>query len=220
MFQEIQDLLLNARSRFKLAAPTSLPARARLAALALATVASLACGTSGDTTASDGIVVRDSAGVEIVENSAEAVAALPQWTIDTAPVLRIAGDAADNTFSSIWLIVRRKDGRIIVYDNRNRDVRQFSPTGSLETIIARGGRGPGEIGSIEKMQLLHNDSLIVFDSNQSRATVQMLPRILPLRLPSTRLPLQKRWSSTPQLRRKVAKRGRTSAPCSLASAPS
>lgn len=41
----------------------------------------------------DGISVRDSAGMEIVEHTAEYIAALPEWTIDSVPLVHIAGDA-------------------------------------------------------------------------------------------------------------------------------
>jgi hypothetical protein len=51
-------------------------------------VAATACATPPDQ-ATQGLTVRDSAGVEIVEHSAEYIAALPRWTIDSVRTVRI-----------------------------------------------------------------------------------------------------------------------------------
>ena len=83
-----------------------------------------------------GIVVRDSAGVEIVEHTAAYIASLPQWTIDTVPLVHIAGDAPGNAFTSIRAVIQRPDGRVIVVEGRAREIREFSATGvSTPTLI-------------------------------------------------------------------------------------
>jgi|GEM_PF-975182 len=131
-----------------------------------------ATGCGDRTHASDtGIVVRDSAGVEIVEHTAAYIASLPRWTIDTVPLVHIAGDAPGNAFTNIRAVAQRADGRFIVVEGRAREIREYSATGVFERQIARGGAGPGEIEYVSRLQLTPEDSLIVFDYNQRRASV-------------------------------------------------
>ena len=95
----------------------------------------LACGERTQPSAS-GMVVRDSAGVEIVEHTASNIALLPHWTIDTAPVVHIAGNAPSNAFTSIRAVTQRSDGHVIVVEGRAREIREFSATGvSTPTLI-------------------------------------------------------------------------------------
>ncbi|MBC8088661.1 MAG: hypothetical protein H7Z40_15465 [Phycisphaerae bacterium] len=129
-----------------------------------------ACGDRTQASVS-GIVVRDSAGVEIVEHTAAYIASLPQWTIDTAPLVHIAGDAPGNAFTNIREVTQRPDGRFLVVEGRAREIREYSSAGVFQRNIARGGRGPGEIESVSRLQLTPEDSLVVFDSYQRRASI-------------------------------------------------
>ncbi len=122
---------------------SSLPALVLLLALPLA-----ACGGTPDPSVT-ALVVRDSAGVAIVEQTAEHIAALPTWTIDTAPVLRIDGDNAQNAFTSIRLVTLLPDGRMLVVDARHRDVREFTADGVFVRVMMPSGRGPGEVDFVE-----------------------------------------------------------------------
>lgn len=114
--------------------------------------------------------IRDSAGVAIVDHTAEQIAALPTWELDTAPRLRIAGDSA-SPFGNIRDAIQRRDGDVIVADAMLGDVRQFRSDGALVRIIARAGRGPGEVGIVRRLQLLPNDSLAFVDGNNRRTSV-------------------------------------------------
>jgi hypothetical protein len=114
--------------------------------------------------------MRDSAGVAIVDHTAAQVAALPTWELDTAPRLRIAGDSA-NPFGNIRDAIQRRDGDVIVADAMLGDIRQFRSDGALVRIIARAGRGPGEVGIVRRLQLLPNDSLAFVDGNNRRTSV-------------------------------------------------
>lgn len=133
--------------------------------------AALAACSERQSASVNGISVRDSAGTEIVEHTAEYIAALPEWTIDSVPLVHIAGDAPGNAFTAIRTVAQRPDGRFIVVEGRSLEIREFSATGIFERLIARGGRGPGEIEYVSRMQLTPEDSLVVFDFNQRRASV-------------------------------------------------
>lgn len=138
---------------------------------ALAFLGCLACGDRAavQADATSAIRTRDSAGVSIVEHGATLIQTLPEWTIDTIPVLRISGD--ENTFTGIQDVVGRPDGGVLVFDDRLQDVRQFSPDGAFERVVARSGQGPGEVSRVERMQFLAGDTLVVFDARQRRASI-------------------------------------------------
>ena len=55
---------------------------------AFALFVAIACGTS-DRTAAAKHTVRDSAGVSILKHSAEFIAALPEWTIESVPLTQV-----------------------------------------------------------------------------------------------------------------------------------
>ena len=142
----------------------------------------VACACAGacagpERTAPAGVTVRDSAGVAIVEHSAAFIASLPVWTLDSVPVLRIVADPDPDpdadALAEVQQAVRRPDGRVIVYDVRLRELREYSTGGELLRTLARAGRGPGEIGYITGLQLVGADTVAFIDSNQRR--ISFLP---------------------------------------------
>lgn len=154
---------------------TRAPIRARsTTAISLCSlIASLSCIGPGDagSATSKGISVRDSAGIQIVEHTAEYMAALPTWTIDSVPIAQVVGDAPGSELSMVRDAVRRRDGTFLVADQRQRDIRLFNAAGTESRVIARAGRGPGEVGYVRRMQLLANDTLLYDDSNNRRLNV-------------------------------------------------
>lgn len=129
-----------------------------------------ACTGTADRSAA-GHTTRDSAGVSIVEHSAEFMAALPEWTIDTTPLQELRGDATDAQFARILDAVQRTDGGFYVADQQQRDIKAFAASGAFERVLSRSGRGPGEVGYVSRLQLLAGDSLAVVDANNRRLSV-------------------------------------------------
>lgn len=134
-------------------------------------VAALGACRTRESTSARGVVVRDSAGVEIVEHTADAIAALPEWTIDTVPLAQLVGDSGDGGFSIIRDVLQRRDGRWVVSDTRQRDIREYAPAGTFSRVLMGAGRGPGEVGFLERLWLLDGDSLAYVDANNRRLTV-------------------------------------------------
>lgn len=138
--------------------------------LGLAVLTTACGGTDASRSGTRSNVLPDAnTGIAITENDAERLEHLPRWSLDTAPVFRIAGD--EQVFSVLGSVVRRADGRIFVFDLGQKDVRQLSPTGRFERIVARNGRGPGEVAYAGYMQIITGDSLMIFDGSQRRATI-------------------------------------------------
>jgi hypothetical protein len=150
------------------------PGAAALAACgAICVLAVLACrGDSGSATAWDG-AVRDSAGIEIVENfGAPLWPEGPGW--EFTEVLRIGAveGAPEYQFGHITGFAVLSDGRIVVADAMAHHLRFFSPEGVYERTVGREGQGPGEFGS--GRLVVHvgpGDTLLVRDGANARANV-------------------------------------------------
>lgn len=128
--------------------------------------AALACGDAadGDVTASD-VTVRDSAGVEIVENSIAEDPPLALVTAD-APSLVIGaveGDEAQQ-LHRVQDALRLPDGRIAVLNTGSHEVRIYTSDGSLDLAFGRHGDGPSEFaGRPSQLELLSPDTLVIWD---------------------------------------------------------
>ena len=131
-------------------------------------IASSACQT--DTAQPPAVVVRDSAGIEIVENRTPAWAADDIWTVAPNPEVVIGGndDSASPGDSAhlVWAVTDvapLSDGRLAVLSSRERRVLLFEPSGAFVKSIGREGRGPGEFGCPSHLQILPGDTLVVWD---------------------------------------------------------
>jgi hypothetical protein len=117
----------------------------------------------------EGLVVRDSAGVEIVEHSAAYLAALPVWTVEGEPVLELGGgDHPAEEFTSIRGAIRFSDGRVLLAEGGSNELRLFGPDGAYLATWARRGQGPGEFSSISSPVLADGDTVLVADGGAQR----------------------------------------------------
>ena len=129
------------------------------------------CG-GGEGTEADGLVVRNSAGVEIVEHLAAYIAALPVWTVEGEPVLDLGGgDDPAEEFTSIRGALRFVDGRVLVAEGGSNELRLFGPDGAYVGTWARQGQGPGEFSGISEPRLLADDTVVVVDLRARRTSV-------------------------------------------------
>jgi hypothetical protein len=108
------------------------------------------------------VVVRDSAGIEIVESRRPIADSLP-WRVTREPLVRIGvveGEAAYQ-FHDIVGAVRLSDGRIVVLDGESAELRFFDGRGMhLRTVAGKGG-GPGELTRPSHLQRSAGDTLVV-----------------------------------------------------------
>lgn len=105
--------------------------------------------------------VRDSAGIEIVENHAPAGPAGAFWTIDPEPEILVTDDSARLDWTAG--LARLEDGRVATFSFTNRQLFIFGPSGELSRTIGRAGEGPGEFGTPDGMQYLPPDTLVVWE---------------------------------------------------------
>jgi hypothetical protein len=131
----------------------------------------LAACASGDTPAVRALV-RDSAGIAIVENAAPLAPDSVAMVVDSARVLEIGGSGDARTeFGRVAGTVRLGDGVIVVADGGNSELRFFDSAGAWQRTVGRKGAGPGEFEMIGGLYRLESDSLAVFDINQRRVSV-------------------------------------------------
>lgn len=114
---------------------------------------------------------RDSAGVLMYESSGAAWRAEDAWKVDEAPLLDLttSGTGAAHEFVSVSDAVRLTDGRIIV--SAEREIRIFSPQGTLMGRVGRDGDGPGEFRASPQIAKLDGDSIAAYDFRMRRVTL-------------------------------------------------
>jgi hypothetical protein len=137
-------------------------------------LAALACrGDSGAASAWDG-TVRDSAGIEIVENfGAPLWPDGPGWEFTEDLRIGALDGPPEYQFGRISGLQVLSDGRIVVVDAMAHNVRFFSPDGKHIRTVLRKGQGPGELGSGGQNWSLKGagDTVLVSDGGAGRVHV-------------------------------------------------
>ncbi len=134
---------------------------------------SVVLGACGDQGARSLAIVRDSAGLRIVENPAVPWEDLLRWQVDSAPWLSIGvveGDPAYQLFR-VTGAVRLSDGRMAVANAGTQEIRVYDPRGVHVISLGGEGEGPGEFKGLRRMLRLQADSLLAHDWRQSRMTL-------------------------------------------------
>ncbi len=145
--------------------PSRLSAVAACTAL-LVTVA--ACGV--ERAPPSGAVIRDSAGVQIVENSAPQWADGEGWRLSATPELSIGeldGDPEYQLFQ-VYDARRLSDGRIVVANAGSSELRFYDGKGKFKGTAGRKGGGPGEFQGLADVWTLAGDSLLTYDFRNNR----------------------------------------------------
>ena len=139
-------------------------------------VTSLLCrglvGCSGESDEASGSVVRDSAGVRIVENSGLRWTAETAWRLSSEPLVDIGGgDDEQQQLFRVTGALRLSDGRIVVANSGTHELRFYDPQGTYLSSLGGEGGGPGEFRSMSPVGLLAADSLLMYDFTQRRLSV-------------------------------------------------
>lgn len=145
--------------------------RRRFSAVALALIAA-GCG-KGDAASPVTVVERDSAGIPVLEITADTAALREGWSIDPEPQLVIGGlDAPESQqLYDVSGGVRLPDGRLAIANSGTSDIRVFAPDGALLATFGRKGEGPGEYVQPQLAGWVGDDSLIVFDPQLRRVSI-------------------------------------------------
>lgn len=140
--------------------------------VAIVTVALAACA-AGELGDEAGVVVRDSAGVRIVESHRPRWGEGEGWVVEAVPSLQLGvveGDTPDS-FARVVDALRLPDGTIVVADWGNFQLRFFDDEGGFLWGVGREGEGPGEFAGIAQLASCGADSVIAWDPWLRRASV-------------------------------------------------
>ncbi|HEX6750408.1 MAG TPA: hypothetical protein VF092_24150 [Longimicrobium sp.] len=144
----------------------------RRALLPLAALGAAACATADGPGAR--IAVRDSAGVEIVENAGGGLwKAGEGLRLSARPVLEIGGIEGEEG-SDLYLVrgaVRLGDGRIVVADGASAQLRFYSAGGRHLAAAGRSGDGPGEFRDLAAVGRAEGDTVLAYDPRAGRISV-------------------------------------------------
>lgn len=122
------------------------------------------------------IVVRDSAGIEIIEHPADAFEAAAIWNTAPAIITMSKMESEEATLTRVTGAKRLSDGRFVVvdFDNTASQPMLFAADGSFERRLGGPGSGPGEFRFASIQAILPGDTIVFYDSDALRLT-RMLP---------------------------------------------
>ncbi len=136
-------------------------------AMILAALLLAGCGAGNGS----GTVVRDSAGVTIVENNpARPAWGTEGWRIAEAPLLVVGGEESPVGYANLRGITHTQllpSGELVVADGEGPQILIFGPDGGFRRSVGRRGDGPGEFRSPYFAYGHRGDSLIVFNLYRS-----------------------------------------------------
>ena len=124
----------------------------------------------GETAVAVGAVVRDSAGVQVVEYSGSPQHDAP-FALAAEPVYRHGSGSGDYLFGTVRHGVLFPDGGAAVFDAANTEIVVLRPDGGSHELLAGSGEGPSEVGFVARMFALGTDSLLVDDNWNARFTL-------------------------------------------------
>jgi hypothetical protein len=112
-----------------------------------------------------GVLVRDSAGVEIVQNLEPAWAEGENWRLSVTPTLLIGSeeDGPGPFFHRITTAIQLDDRTIVVGDAGSNRLFYFTDEGEPIAEVGREGSGPGEFRSIRQLWKVDSGHLLVYD---------------------------------------------------------
>lgn len=130
-------------------------------------VLSVSCTESGSLpggTSTNGTSVRDSAGVQIVENRTPVWTDGTRWNLDSLPLTSIGGDESDvnQQFRSISTALRMSNGNVVIA--ADNELRLFAPNGTFLRKLTGTGSGPGEFRRLQDVWRLEGDSILATQS--------------------------------------------------------
>lgn len=117
-------------------------------------------------------MVRDSAGVRIVESTAPSWDSASAWRVADTPSVVIGredGAPAEQLFN-VRSAARFPDGRIAVANAGTSEIRIFDPAGRPLSTLGRQGDGPGEFRGLSQLWITPGDSLIAYDALRKQLT--------------------------------------------------
>lgn len=118
-------------------------------------------------------VVRDSAGIQIVENTGSAWTDGAEWRLSDEPILQIgrAEGAAEYLLDRVAGARRLAEGGLVIANGGSGELRYYGSDGTYLRSVGGFGEGPGEFRGMEWVKPYGVDSLAVFDRALERISM-------------------------------------------------
>jgi hypothetical protein len=127
---------------------------------------------TGDTGQRSRAVVRDSAGIRIVENTAPLWQEGEEWYLGAEPSVDIGGGGTDeDLLFRVEGALRLSDGRIVISNGGSNEIRFYDDRGGFVKSTGRQGEGPGEFTRLGPIDRIRGDSLAVTGWGLNRQSV-------------------------------------------------
>lgn len=139
----------------------------RTGAAALTLLVATACSATSDRSAEHASVVRDSAGVQIVENTHSTELIAPPVTLSAEPLVVLRGSVDDPLFRVVS-VSRTSDGGIALANASSAQLRRYDGNGTLLWSSGASGGGPGEFEQLIWSRVIPGDSLLAYDGGSRR----------------------------------------------------
>jgi hypothetical protein len=111
------------------------------------------------------VIVRDSAGITIIENADSMWTTGTAWTVPDSPALQIGSLTGEDgpVFGKVGDAARLSNGRFVVTDPMVRQVVFLNQGGRFLALAGGKGEGPSEFRNMGPLWVLHCDTLAVTD---------------------------------------------------------
>jgi hypothetical protein len=126
---------------------------------------------------SDQVKIKVEDGVEVVYNPKKPAPppGMPQnLVLKDDLVIGYGGDSDDSVFTSIRTIRVDSDGNIYVLDDREACIKVFDKEGNLVRIFGKKGQGPCEMQRPQRMHLIADKELQIYDVSNARLSYYSL----------------------------------------------
>jgi hypothetical protein len=99
-------------------------------------------------------------------------AAYAQNVTLTQPAVRIGAADGDSTqiLFGAWSAARRDNGEIVIANTGTNQIRVYDRAGRLTQTIGRKGGGPGEFQFLQRIGVIHGDTIVAYDIGNGRMT--------------------------------------------------
>jgi hypothetical protein len=115
--------------------------------------------------------MRDSAGIEVVENYGTPMwRAGDAWTFTQRLRIGVTEGDPNYMFGALTGLVVLSDGRVVTGDAQYHNVRFFSPEGVHLSTLGRAGSGPGEFSGFINLLLGPGDTILAIDRRNAQAS--------------------------------------------------
>ena len=126
-----------------------------------------ACQQDQDAPATPATQVRDSAGIQVVDNPRPPFGSRLGWRVAPEPSLAIGASDGDPPYllHRVRDAMQLPDGRIVVANAGSSELRVFDASGTHTATWGREGEGPGEFTSLGGVDTWSGDSLVAWNTS-------------------------------------------------------